>query len=51
MSTKFEKLVATHELIRRKADQIDREKKRIEDLSTTELEAILAEPDEPEATP
>lgn len=50
MSSKFEKVVARHEIIKRRAAKIDREVKQIESLSDAELEKILNEPDSPEPT-
>jgi len=48
MSTKFEKVVARHELIRRKVLGIEKHIEAIESLPTDRLGEILLEPDEDE---
>ncbi len=51
MSTGFEKLIARHELMRRRAKRLDSDIRKIEALPESELERILSEPDEPEKSP
>lgn len=48
MSTKYEKMLAYHELTKRRVNKAISEENRIKQLSDAELQKILDEPDEPE---
>lgn len=45
MSKEYEKLIAKHELLRRRTVKLEQEKAAIESLSDQELQRIIDEPD------